>query len=204
VAVRVARLVEANARSQTRCTRLAREPTWEDALLTLDELVRLLRDYAASEIPIEVIHARLRPVLLADPLDITLADATPWDANPHDERLFWRLVYLIEADAEDGASLKETMSRIVESLARTASAEVTHELLPVLLDQGRLCAVVAKHRAGIISRTGFLSVIAECGYPDHVKLWLQAASHDALGRLCERLERHEYDRVAAGFEAAPE
>jgi hypothetical protein len=166
-------------------------------------LTALLTDYAASAISIEVVHERLGPVLLADPLDITLTDAAPWDAAPHDERLFWRLVYLVEAEREESPSLRETISRILESLARTASAETTHELLPILLDQHRLCSVVTKHRAGIISRTGFLSVLAECGYPDHIKLWLQSASHDALGRLCDRLTSSEYDRVAASFEVPP-
>jgi hypothetical protein len=163
----------------------------------------LLKDYAASEITLEVVHERLRPVVLADPLDITLADAAPWDAAPHDERLFWRIVYLIEATLEDSSSLRESMARIVGCLARTSSAEITHELLPILLDQDRLCTVVAKHRARIISRTGFLSVVAECGYPDHIKLWLQVASHDALERLCDQLAAHQYDVVAASFEAPP-
>ena len=163
----------------------------------------MLRDYATSAISIEVVHERLRPVLLHDPLDINLADAAPWDVAPHDERLFWRIVYLVEAEVEDSPSLREAISRIVESLARTASAEITHELLPILLDQSRLCTVVTKHRAGIISRTGFLSVLAECGYPDHIKLWLQSASHAALGRLCDQLASHEYDLVATGFDAPP-
>jgi hypothetical protein len=162
-----------------------------------------LRDYAASAISLEVVHERLRPVLLEDPLDITLTDAAPWDAAPHDTRLFWRVVYLIETEAEDTASLREAMSRIVECLARTSSSELTHELLPMLLDQSRLCTVISKHRAGIISRTGFLSVLAECGYPDHIKLWLQSASHDALGLLCGRMEAHQYDVVAQSFETPP-
>jgi len=166
-------------------------------------LTALLRDYAAAAISIEVLHERLRPALLEDPLDITLADAAPWDAAPDDERLFWRLVYLIDAEAEDSLPFRETISRIVESLARTSSAEITHELLPILLDQNRLCIVIAKHRAGIISRTSFLSVLAECGYPDHIKLWLQSASHDALGRLSDQLTSCEYDLVAASFEVPP-
>jgi len=149
-----------------------------------------------------VVHERLRPVLLEDPLDITLADATRWDAAPDEERLFWRIVYLIES-SEEGPGPRDMSRRIVEWLARTSSAELTHELLPLLLDQDRLCAVVAKHTAGIISRTSFLSVLAECGYPDHIKLWLQAASHDALVRLCERLATHQYDRVAVDFEVPP-
>ncbi len=163
----------------------------------------MLRDYAALAISLEAVHERLRPVLLDDPLDITLTDASPWDVAPHDERLFWRLVYLVEAEAEDNPSLREVMHQIVESLARTSSAEITYELLPILVDQSRLCAVVTKHRAGIISRTSFLSVLAECGYADHIKLWLQSASHDALGRLCDQLTSYEYDLVAASFEVPP-
>ena len=150
-----------------------------------------------------MIHERLRPVLLDDPLDITLADASPWDVAPDEERLFWRIVYLIES-SDDGPILRDTSRCIVECLARTSSPTITHELFPLLLDQSRLCAVVAKHMAGLISRTGFLSVLAESGYPDHIKLWLQAASHDALVRLCERLATHRYDHVAEGFEVPPD
>jgi len=139
----------------------------------------------------------------AAPTGKSTLPAAPWDAAPHDERLFWRLVYLVESDGEDSASLRETISRIIESLDRTSSAEITHELLPILLDQNRLCIVVTKHSAGIISRTGFLSVLAECGYPDHIKLWLQSASLDALGRLCDQLASSEYDLVAASFEVPP-
>jgi hypothetical protein len=146
-------------------------------------------------------------VLLSESLQLpgaqSIQGSARWDVAPHDERLFWRVVYLVEAEAEDSPSLREAMYRIVESLARTSSAEITHELLPMLLDQSRLCTVVTKHREGIISRTSFLSVLAECGYPDHIKLWLQSASHDTLGRLCDQLTSYEYDLVAASFEAPP-
>jgi hypothetical protein len=55
----------------------------------------------------------------------------------------------------------------------------------------------------VISRTGFLSVVAESGYPEHVKLWLQHAPPSALERLRERLEAGRYDEVAAAFGAPP-
>jgi hypothetical protein len=64
-------------------------------------------------------------------------------------------------------------------------------------------ALAHQYAAGVISRTGFLSVVAECGYPDHIKLWLQSASHEALGRLCDHLAVRRYDLVAANFEAPP-
>jgi hypothetical protein len=95
------------------------------------------------------------------------------------------------------------MRRIIASLDRTRSAATTHELLPLVIDQPRFCTIVRKYRAGHVSRVGFLSVIAESGYPSHVKLWLQHASPTTLETLCERLEADGYDEVAASFEAPP-
>jgi len=149
------------------------------------------------------VHERLLPVLTADSLDVAESDASRWEVALAEERLFWRLVYLFESETEDSPRLRELARRIVESLSRTGSAESTQELLPVILDQARLCAIAAKHREGIISRTSFLSVVAECGYPDHIKLWLQHASPEALARLCRRLDAGEYDAVVASFESPP-
>ena len=84
-----------------------------------------------------------------------------------------------------------------------AGAADVLELLPIVVDQERFCAIVAKHIAGVISRTGFLSVVAESGYPAHVKLWLQHAGRGALARLCARLDDCEYAAVAAMLERAP-
>ncbi|HET7459099.1 MAG TPA: hypothetical protein VFJ74_15730 [Gemmatimonadaceae bacterium] len=93
--------------------------------------------------------------------------------------------------------------RVIDCLARTGSAAATFELLPVLTDQDRLCTIVGRHVRGVISRTGFLSVLAESGYPPHVKLWLEHAEPVHLARLCTRLARGEYDSVMAAFERRP-
>ena len=94
--------------------------------------------------------------------------------------------------------------RVIECLARTGSAAATFELLPIVTDQDRFCTIVGRHVRGVISRTGFLSVLAESGYPPHVKLWLEHAEPVHLARLCERLEHGEYDAVMAAFERKPE
>ena len=182
-----------------------RAPTLEheDRALKLDALINRLDAYARAEISLAVIQRELRPVLAADPLDITASDDTPWAASPAEERLFWRLVYLIETSSDDAPFLPALAGRLIECLARTASPQVTHELLSVLLDQDRLCAIIGKHQRDIISRTGFLSVVTESGYPAHIKLWLQHATTDALGEMCERLATGRYDLVAAGFDAPP-
>jgi hypothetical protein len=168
----------------------------------LPELIAILREYATGDLPIATVRARLLPVLESDPLDVASSDAERWNAGHDDERLFWRLVYLIEHDAE-APSLRDDLRRIVACMDDTGSAATTHELIPVILDAARLCSIVDKHRAGVVTRTGFLSVVAESGYPAHVKLWLQHASQPALDRLCVRLDADAYAAIAAGFESPP-
>ena len=171
--------------------------------MTLAELASILSRYAADKLPLAALHDHLRPLLADDPLDVAESDPSPWLHGPEDERLFWRLVYHIESHATDTAGFRDWAQRIVTSLDRTASASTTHKLFPVILDQPRLCIIVRRYQKGQVSRTGFLSVIAESGYPGHVKLWLQHASPTALGTLCRRLEAGEYDVVASAFEAPP-
>lgn len=172
--------------------------------MTLAELTTLLRACSAGELSLEALREKLQPVITADPLDIEESDPRRWLRGPDEERLFWRLVYLIESAEEDGTHFRAAMGRVVTSLDRTRSAATTHEILPVLLDQPRFCAIVGKYRAGRVSRTGFLSVIAESGYPDHVRLWLRHASVEALATLCARLDAGAYDAAATAFEAPPE
>lgn len=172
--------------------------------MTLADLTALLSRYAAGALPLAALHAQLAPVLAADPLDVEASDPSRWEDGHDEERLFWRLIYLLEREAEDSERLRREAARVVRCLGSTGSAADTFELLPLLLDQERLTTIVARHRAGIISRTGFLNVVAESGYPAHVKLWLEHASADALATLAERLERGEYDAAVRAFERAPD
>ncbi|MDB4880321.1 MAG: hypothetical protein JWL60_1767 [Gemmatimonadetes bacterium] len=171
--------------------------------MTLDELLGLLRGYAESEVPLAAIQSRLLPVLAADSLDVTDSDETPWVADPDAERLFWRLAYHLESGAEDGPALRQLAGRVATCFGSTASAATTHELLPILFDQDRLCTVVDRHLHGIVSRTSFLSFAAESGYPGHVRLWLRHASPAALDDLCAHLAAGRYDAAAALLEARP-
>ena len=172
--------------------------------MTLATLAEHLRAFAAGERSRDELQEQLAPVLAADPLDVAESDSTPWDHAHDDARLFWRLVYLFETDeADQEEELRRLAGRVVECLARTGSAATTFELLPVIADQERLCAIAAKHARGVISRTGFLSVVAESGYPAHLKLWLQHAGPEALRRLCERLAAGDYATAAASIERAP-
>ena len=171
--------------------------------MTLTDLTSLLDRYAAGELSLAALQEQFAVVLAADPLDVEESDATPWNDGHEETRLCWRLIYRFDTETEDDEAARRLAGRVVRCLARTADAGTTYELLPILVDQERLCAIVRKHRAGIISRTGFLNVLAASGYPSHVKLWLQHAPPDALDRLCAMLDAEAYHLVATSFERPP-
>ena len=171
--------------------------------MSLDELTEILDAYSSGAIDLASLHARLLPVLVADPLQIEASESAPWDHAHAESRLFWRLVYLFDAASSDTESARRNARRVVRCLQQTGSAELTFELLPIVLDQDRFADIAARHEAGIISRTSLLSVIAESGYPEHVKLWLEHASPDALSRLVTFLANEHYQAVASAFEAPP-
>jgi hypothetical protein len=173
---------------------------------SLYDLAARLQAFAAGELTREALDAWVLPVLAADPLDIEHQDDVPWEDEPDEERLFWRLLYLVESSEptdEGETALRAAAGRAVACLSSTASPADTLELLPLVLDQPRLCTIVERHARGVISRTGFLSVLANAGYPPHAKLWLTHADPPALGRLCERLEAGDYAGVARMLERAP-
>lgn len=172
--------------------------------MTLDDLVARLEQFAAGTLTLDALRLSFIPALESDPLDVTESDSTPWDTAPNDARCYWRLLHLFDTPEgpEEEGELRRLAARLVHSV-REAGSATTLELLPLLTDQDRFCTIVRKHAAGIISRTGFLSVVAESGYPAHVKLWLQHAGPEPLARLCGRLEAGEVRGVAAMVERAP-
>lgn len=171
--------------------------------MTLTELSARLRAFADGELSFEALRASFLPAFAADPLDVSESASEPWDEAPDDTRLYWRLLHLFDsADATMEPALRRLAGRSMRALASAGSA-TTLELLGMIDDQDRFCAILRKHAAGIISRTGLLSVITESGYPAHVKLWLQHAGDAALAQLFERMEAGEYAAVAGMVERAP-
>lgn len=171
--------------------------------MTLAELVAHLRRFADAELSLAGLRVAFLPALHADPLGAERSDARPWAERPDDTRLVWRLIHLFDtADDTHEARLRAQAARLAHAVDDAGSA-TTLELLRVLLDQERLCTIVERHARGVVSRTGFLSVVAESGYPAHVKLWLAHADPAALARLCDRLARGRVAEAAAMVERAP-
>ena len=161
-----------------------------------------LRRFADREIGLPELQEWFNPILAADSLDVEDSDDAPWAHAADEARLFWRLIYIFEAGGDD-APLRLIGERVISCLESTRDAAVTYELLPLLLDQDRLTTIVTKHLGGTISRTGFLSVVAESGYPAHVKLWLERAPAAALIRFADLLSAGAYRDVAHMLERPP-
>lgn len=170
--------------------------------MSLESLSSQLHRFSRDEISLVELQEWFTPILAADSLDVEESDEGPWEHAADDTRLFWRLVYLYEAGGEV-ETLRVAAERIVACLQATRDASVTYELLPLLLDQDRLTTIVSKHLLGTISRTGFLSVVAESGYPSHVKLWLERAAPGSLSSLARQLGGSAYGEVARGLEHPP-
>lgn len=170
--------------------------------MSLQDLTAQLRRLADREIGLPELQDWFTPILAADSLDVEESEAGPWEHAAEDTRLFWRLVYLFEAGGDE-ESLRVAAARIVACLEATRDASATYELLPLVLDQDRLATIVTKHLAGTISRTGFLSVVAESGYPPHVKLWLEQATPAALDRVTDLLAGSAYREVVAALDQRP-
>lgn len=170
--------------------------------MSLDDLMAHVGRFARGELGLDALLDLLTPVLAADPLDVEQSEAGPWEHAAHETRLFWRVVYLLETGRGE-EELRRIGARVVACFASTRDAEVTYELLPLVLDGDRLATIVRKHLAGTISRTGFLNVVTESGYPSHAKLWLEHAPPDALRRLPEWLAAGAYLEVARALERRP-
>jgi hypothetical protein len=106
-------------------------------------------------------------------------------------------------DADD-AALRALAGRVLDCLAQTGSAGDTLELLPLLADAPRLCTIVERRAEGVVSRTGFLNVVANATYPPHVKLWLERAGPTALAGLCAAMRDGTWGEVARRVERAPD
>jgi hypothetical protein len=170
--------------------------------VSLSELTTQLRRFVSTEIGLVELQEWFTPILSADSLNVEDSDESPWLHAAEDTRLFWRLVYIFEAGGEEEA-LRVDAERIVRCLESTKDAAIAYELLPLILDQDRLTTIVTKHLSGTISRTGFLSVVAESGYPAHVKLWLEHAPAAALVRLADLLSDGAYADASRALERAP-
>lgn len=107
------------------------------------------------------------------------------------------LVFLFEDDSLSEQQHQQNAQRIVHLLRPEFNNTLTQKLLRVVLSQDRLCDVIGKVKAGIISRTKFVAFIGALRVSDDVKTYLTDASPERLEQLCATLALSDTAALAA-------
>jgi hypothetical protein len=120
--------------------------------------------------------------------------ATP-NGEESDSALFWQLVWLFEGEATEERH-RDIARRIATSYSELQDSAAVLGLLSLIIARDRFCSILSKHRAGIVSRVGLLSVIGKT-FPREYQLtdWLKAASLEDLEDLCQLLDADDYAGV---------
>jgi hypothetical protein len=106
------------------------------------------------------------------------------------------VAFALEDESIDEEAHRLQAGRLAAALDSPLSNEEILVLLPLILGSPRLCSVLSKLEAGTVSRTGYLSFIAESPYGSEAKRWLLAASMPALRELGQMLQNCDYAGAA--------
>jgi hypothetical protein len=112
-----------------------------------------------------------------------------------DAALITRLSLLFEDDSISQDDHKDNATIIAAALASAFPSGRILELLPLLLARRRICAAVTNVTSGKISRTSFLSLIAESRLSAHVKRWLSEVQSRDIDLLCRALSTEDVGAV---------
>lgn len=118
------------------------------------------------------------------------------EAPEHDHDVVFRLVYLFEDESLDKGTHRTNAHRLAQALHEVEDNAALLELVPIITDQDRLCGILEKYRAGLVTRTGFLSFVSETRYSTKVKSWLAHTDLLTLLSLCNSLSSGKYSAAA--------
>lgn len=132
------------------------------------------------------------PYLVAFPPPRPENEEPTWDPEAGDKAFFWNLVWLFEDDGFTEIEHRELAAKVVQLFRCIPSSATALDVLPLIRREAKLCEAIGKHRAGVISRTGFLSVISENFRFESVRGWLSEATLPSLEELCANLHSGDY------------
>ena len=84
---------------------------------------------------------------------------------------------------------------VQDLLDGTSSAEAVERLLELVAERARVLEIARKHAQGAITRTSFLSFVAEQRWPESVRRRMAALSPADLASLVAALEGNEIARL---------
>lgn len=120
-----------------------------------------------------------------------------------DMELVTRLMHLFEDDSLTEVEHRENARILGQALKSPLSNDRVVELLPLLVGRRRLCLVTSRLIQGKLSRTSFLSHLAQARMPLWLKQWLQSARDGQLEELCDALAEYDVERISKTLPAYP-
>ena len=157
-------------------------------MLDLSAITEQFKAYAAGASS----RSQLEVWIADQVLTVTAAESvTPVPASP-DRILAYRLgeaFCVLQADDEEAAHFA---SRIIGCLDQLPDVEGVHDMLPLIRQHEAFSVLISKHARGLISRSGFKSIVKKRFTSDSVRPWLEAASLEQLVRLTELIEREDF------------
>lgn len=148
--------------------------------------VRLGEALASAE-PQKAVRALLDDVLISDPMN--------WESEqPH---LVSAIVQRIDA-VDNGSERLVDLARDLHRLLQDASScERIQLLLEVVAERERVSGILGKYLVGTISRTGFLSFVAEQRWPDDIRRKVVDLETSDLSTLSTALYEADIPRLEA-------
>jgi hypothetical protein len=95
----------------------------------------------------------------------------------------------LQADDEEASHFA---SRVLSCLKQVPDVEEVQNILPLIRHHEAFTILISKHARGLISRTGFKSIIRKRFTFDSVRSWLEEASLERLTRLADTIEREDF------------
>jgi hypothetical protein len=144
-----------------------------------------LRSALSSPAPAQHVGTLLRDIFLAD-----------WPVDSHrDQWLVRRVAERIDAAGGDDSAIVALAGAIERLLSHATSDESVELLLDLVVQRERFLSVARKYLAGTISRTNFLSFVAEQRWPDAIRRRVSTMPDPELTRLASTLEQQDFALV---------
>ena len=95
----------------------------------------------------------------------------------------------LQADDEEACHFA---SRVLSCLNQVPDVEDVQEILPLIRHHEGFAVLIWKRARGLISRTGFKSIVGKRFPFDSLRPWLEEATPEHLARLADLIEREDF------------
>jgi hypothetical protein len=155
-------------------------------VLHRDALLRELSRFLSREAPEDEFCAWLAALQLGDA-----------EIEPTDAALFSLVGNIYEDESLSVEQRITVLAQVAEVLREGMATLVIPYVVFLVARKERFCGVARKHISGVVSRTGWLSFVAESGLSEPWKRKLEAIDVVELAAICDALERGAYPALLA-------